>query len=65
MFSHLDRPDVGPDEFQFHDGKGADKDYGIKQWWDSLPPAERERVKKMAGAVAIAATATAICCCLK
>lgn len=36
---NIDRPDVGPDQFEFHDGKGPEKDYGIKQWWEALPPA--------------------------
>lgn len=30
---NIDRPDVGPNEFEFRDGKGPEKDFGIVQWW--------------------------------
>lgn len=30
---NIDRPDVGPNEFDFRDGKGPDKDFGIIQWY--------------------------------
>lgn len=60
---NIDRPDVGPGEFEFRDGKGPEKDYGIKQWWESLPPAERERVKTMLGVAAVGTVA--LCCCLQ
>ncbi len=58
---NIDRPDVGPGEFEFRDGKGPEPEYGIAQWWDSLPPAEKER---LFGYAAIGATA-AICCCFQ
>jgi hypothetical protein len=60
---NIDRPDVGPQEFEFRDGKGPDRDFGIKQWWESLPPHERDRVKKMIGVAAVGTVA--VCCCLQ
>ena len=62
---NIDKPDVGPDQFEYHDGKGPEKEFDIKQWWDSLPPAEKERVKKMAGYAVVAGAGIALCCCLK
>ena len=59
---NIDKPDVGPTEFEFHDGKGEEKDFGTKNWWDSLPPAERDRIKTMIG---VAAVGTAVCCCIQ
>lgn len=29
---NIDRPDVGPGEYEFRDGKGPDRDFGIMQW---------------------------------
>lgn len=29
---NIDRPDVGPNEFEFRDGKGPERDFGIVQW---------------------------------
>ena len=34
----IDKPDVNPEELDFHDGKGPDPQPEIKQWWESLPP---------------------------
>lgn len=60
---NIDRPDVRPQEFEFHDGKGPEPEFGIKEWWESLPPAERDRVKKMVGVAAVGTVA--LCCCLQ
>lgn len=30
---NIDRPDVGPNELEFRDGKGPEKDFGIMQWF--------------------------------
>ena len=58
---NIDKPDVGPPDFDFRDGKGPEKDFGIIQWYDSLPPHEKELVM---GYVTTGA-ATAICCCIR
>ena len=29
---NIDKPDVGPNELEFRDGKGPEKDFGIIQW---------------------------------
>lgn len=60
---NIDRPDIGPSEFEFRDGKGPELEFEIKQWWESLPPAERERVKQMLGVAAVGTMA--LCCCLQ
>ncbi len=60
---NIDRPDVGPNEFEFRDGKGPEPEFGIQQWWESLPPADRERYKKMIGVAAVGTVA--LCCCLQ
>jgi hypothetical protein len=61
---NIDRPDVGPNELEFRDGKGPEKDFGIKEWWENLPPAEREHYKQMMKVGAVVGTA-ALCCCLQ
>ena len=33
----IDKPDVNPDELEFHDNKGPEEMPQIKQWWESLP----------------------------
>lgn len=58
---NIDRPDVGPQEFEFRDGKGADKDFGIKNWYDNLPPEEKKRILGYAAV----GTAAAVCCCIQ
>lgn len=58
---NIDRPDLGPQEFEFRDGMGTDKDFGIAQWYDSLPPHEKERII----GYAVAGTAAVVCCCLQ
>jgi hypothetical protein len=30
---NIDKPDVGPDQFEYHDGKGPEKEFDIKQWY--------------------------------
>jgi hypothetical protein len=60
---NIDRPDVAPDEFNFHDGKGPEPEFGIVEWWASLPPAERDRVKKVVGVAAVGTIA--LCCCFQ
>jgi hypothetical protein len=59
----IDKPDVEPDEFEFHDGKGPEAPPEIKEWWENLPPEEQERIKKMLGIAAV--TGVAICCCIQ
>ena len=58
---NIDRPDVGPQEFEFRDGKGPDKDFGIKNWYDNLPPEEKKRILGYAAV----GTAAAVCCCIQ
>ena len=60
---NVDKPDLGPDELEFRDGKGPQDDFGIAQWYDSLPPEERERIKEMLGYAAIGTVA--VCCCIQ
>jgi len=60
---NIDRPDVDPQELDFKDGKGEDPVPDIKQWWESLPADQRDRVKKMAGVAAVGAVA--LCCCIQ
>lgn len=58
---NVDRPDIGPHEFEFRDGQGEDRDFGIMQWYDSLPPHEKEQII----GYAVAGTTAAICCCFQ
>ncbi len=60
---NIDKPDVNPNELDFRDGKGPDQQFDIKHWWDSLPPEERDRLKKLAGAAAVGTVA--LCCCFQ
>jgi calpain, invertebrate len=60
---NIDKPDVGPQEMEFHDGKGPQEDFGIEKWWENLPPAEKEKVKKMLGIAAVGGVA--LCCCIQ
>ncbi len=60
---NIDRPHVDPDEYEFRDGKGGPVEYGIAQWYDSLPPEERERIKRMFGYAAVGTVA--VCCCIQ
>lgn len=59
----IDKPDVRPEELDFHDGKGPDQIPQVKQWWESLPEAERERIKTMLGIAAVGTVA--LCCCFQ
>ena len=60
----IDKPDVDENELEFRDNKGPEPDdYGIKQWWESLPPDERERIEKMLGIAAVGTLA--LCCCIQ
>lgn len=59
----IDKPDVNPNELDFQDGKGPDPEPTIKQWWESLPPEERDRIKKMLGIAAVGTVA--LCCCIQ
>ena len=58
---NIDRPDISASDYDFRDGQGPERDYGIIQWWDNLPPHEKELVLGYAAAGA----ATAICCCIQ
>ncbi len=60
---NIDRPDVRPYEYDFRDGQGPEPEFGIKQWWESLPPGERDRVKKVVGVAAVGTVA--LCCCFQ
>ena len=60
---NIDKPHVDPVELEYHDGKGPEKDYGVKEWWESLPAEERDRVKKMIGVAAVGTVA--VCCCIQ
>ncbi|KAI0982830.1 hypothetical protein GJ496_001705, partial [Pomphorhynchus laevis] len=44
--------------YRYLDGMGVDPKYEIKQWWDNLPPDQKQRVIRMA------APALGICCLL-
>ncbi|KAL7673168.1 hypothetical protein ACOME3_008036 [Neoechinorhynchus agilis] len=60
--SMLDTVSSAPSNFfDFHDGKGDNPKFGIKQWWDALPPEERARVIKMATKTA---ASIGVCCWL-
>lgn len=58
---NIDKPDLGPQEYEFRDGQSNEKDFGILEWYDSLPPHERERIIGFAAAGSVALA----CCCIQ
>ena len=50
---------------EFRDGKGDERQFGVKKWWEALPDEEQERYRDMLNMnVAVGCTA-ALCCCLE